>query len=71
MLNEAYECKCQTPRPLTYLKQDTGLCGGCNLIYDSRLYEMRLREHVSGFTWDSLDEFLTEVDPAYRALQNH
>ena len=68
-LHPSYSCSCQHPNPQKYKGEETGLCTSCNLVYDDRLYEMRLRQHVTGFTYDSLDDFLNEVDPIYRSLK--
>lgn len=67
-LHPSYECQCHIPRPLIVDDEDSGLCAACSYVYDPRLYEMRLRQHVEGFRWGSLDEMLIEIDPAYRRL---
>jgi hypothetical protein len=67
-VHPSYLCHCQIPTPQRHLAEETGLCEGCHGIFDQRLYEMRLRQHVSSFTYDSLDEFLRAVDPNYRRL---
>jgi hypothetical protein len=51
-----------------HLGEDTGLCQGCNYIYDENLYEMRLRQHTPNYTYDTLDDFLRVFDPQYAAL---
>jgi hypothetical protein len=67
-LNPAYQCQCQVTVPLMHLGEDTGLCQGCNYIYDENLYEMRLRQHTPNYTYDTLDDFLRVFDPQYAAL---
>jgi hypothetical protein len=67
-LHEAYECRCEHPHPQIVKGEDSGLCQGCGLIYDPRLYETRLRQHVKGWDYDSLDAYLREVDSNYRQL---
>ena len=63
-----YQCHCTAPSPLLHLGEDTGLCKGCTMVYDSSLYEMRLRQHVAGFNYENLDEFLQDRDPQYRSM---
>lgn len=67
-LHPDYICKCNVPRLKRHLGEDTGLCDICNCIYDQQLYEMRLRQHVAGFTYADLDEFLKANDAHYAAL---
>lgn len=67
-LHPSYECKCQNPRPKIHNGEDCGLCDICNMVYDINLYEMRLRQHVSNWNFETIDEFLREVDPRYRQL---
>lgn len=67
-LHPEYKCKCQAPNLQRHLGEDTGLCSSCNLVYDEALYEMRLRQHVEGFTHESVHEYLLTVDPHYRSL---
>ena len=67
-LHPAYVCECTVPVPLIHLGQDTGLCQACKGVYDDNLYEKRLREHTVGYNYDSLHDFLKEVDPKYAAL---
>lgn len=61
MLRPEFVCNCQVSNPLIHLGEDTGLCAACNGIYDERLYEMRLHQHVANFTWSSVEEYLDEV----------
>lgn len=56
------------PRPLMHLGEDTGLCAACNMVYDARLYEMRLHQHKKDFNYDSLDAYFREMSPIYRRL---
>jgi len=67
-VHPSYCCRCQIPKSVVYLGEDTGLCFYCRGIYDQQLYERRLRQHVKGFTYDTLHDFLTDVDPNYRRL---
>lgn len=67
-VHDDYICKCKTPRLQKYLGEESGLCTICGYIYDARLYETRLRQHVEGFTYEDLDSFLRDVDPIYRSL---
>lgn len=73
-VHPAYVCKCEVPRPLTDDRfgpqEDTGLCGICNGIYDENLYERRLRQHQKDFHWDTMHEFLMDVDPHYASLDH-
>jgi hypothetical protein len=48
--------------------EDSGLCQGCGFIYDERLYEMRLRQHVANLPEGDLDEILSQVDPRYQEV---
>lgn len=68
-VHPSYLCTCQAPRLKRHLGEDTGICDICNLIYDQQLYEMRLRQHVAGYTYNDLDEFLIAQDPQYAALR--
>lgn len=63
-----YQCRCEAPKTLIYLGQDTGICLFCRGIYDERLYEMRLREHLTGYTYETLHDFLLDKDRHYRDL---
>jgi hypothetical protein len=57
-------CHCpSTPLPMYYLGEEVGICLLCRGIYDERLYYMRLRQHVAGFTYDSVGEYLRAADP--------
>jgi hypothetical protein len=67
-LHPSYECRCSIPTPLMHLGEDTGLCHGCNGVYDASLYERRLRQHCDGIVGDDLDEILRAVDPNYAQL---
>jgi len=67
-LHESYVCKCDVPRLQRHLGEETGICTLCNLVYDQQLYEMRLRQHVSGYTYEDLDAFLKDNDPHYAAI---
>lgn len=67
-LHPNYVCQCRVPRPKIWHGEDSGLCDICSYVYDERLYEMRLRQHVPNFTYDSINDFLTEVDETYRSL---
>jgi hypothetical protein len=67
-LHTNYQCHCQVPVPGIVEGEDTGLCASCKYVYDERLYEMRLRQHVPDWHYDTIDQYLTEVDPVYRAL---
>lgn len=69
-LHPDYKCQCQVPHLQRHLGEDTGLCEGCTLVYDESLYEKRLRQHVSGWDYDSIHDFLMDVDPAYQALNS-
>jgi uncharacterized membrane protein len=60
-LRTEYVCNCRVSSPLIHLGEDTGLCQACNGIYDDRLYEMRLHQHVANFKWDSIEDFLNEI----------
>lgn len=64
----AYLCQCQAPRPRIELGEDSGLCAVCNLIYDERLYEMRLAQHEVNWHYESIDAYLRVVSPHYRQL---
>ncbi len=48
--------------------QDSGMCEACDMIYDERLYEARLRQYTPNYTYESLDDYLSAVDPRYAAL---
>ena len=63
-----YLCHCQVPRMQVHGGEETGLCDICNGVYDERLYEMRLRQHVAGIEGETLSEILANLDPTYRAL---
>ena len=67
-LHPDYVCSCNVPRLKKHLGEETGICDICNLIFDERLYEMRLRQHVAGYTYETVDDFLREKDPHYREL---
>jgi hypothetical protein len=67
-LKAEYKCRCVTPRLQRHLKEDTGLCESCGFVYDENLYWMRIRQHVPNVTAKDLDEFLTQEDPNYAAL---
>ena len=67
-LPEVYVCRCQVPNPVMHLGEDSGLCKACGMVYDARLYEMRLRQHTAGYDYASLNEFLAERDPQYRRV---
>ena len=67
-LHPSRQCACQVTVPLVYRGEDTGLCAACDMVYDESLYERRLRQHVSGYTYESLSDFLAANDPEYRAL---
>jgi hypothetical protein len=61
-------CSCQIPVPLLHMGEDTGMCKTCNLVYDERLYEMRIRQHVSDWHYDNLHQWFEEVSPFYQSL---
>lgn len=65
MVKSFYICHCTVPTPLEHVGEDSGLCSSCGLIYDERLYGNRLRKYVPAFNYESVDEFLTKVDPGY------
>lgn len=67
-LHPDYECKCPFPRPQMHLGQDSGLCESCGKIYDTRLYEARLRQYTPNYSFESLHDYLISVDPNYQAL---
>jgi hypothetical protein len=67
-LHDNYRCSCQVPRPLQFMGEDTGLCLGCTLVYDEQLYEMRLRQHVPNYTFDSVDDYIRSINPSYPAV---
>jgi len=76
-LNDAFVCKCVTPRLQRHIGEDTGLCGICGFVYDEPLYWMRVQQHVSGVSdFADLDEFLRgeingqPINPQYAALAN-
>lgn len=63
-----YMCQCTFPHPHMEHGQDSGLCQSCSFIYDERLYEARLRQYTPNYTYDSIHEYLLDVDPNYKAL---
>jgi len=52
-------CHCTVPSPWMHLGEDTGLCRACRLVYDQRLYEMRLRQHVPRHLYESVRDYLS------------
>ena len=68
MLKTGMTCRCQVPRPLHHEGEDTGLCQACNLVYDERLYEMRVRQHVPNWHYETLHDWFEDVDPYYQSL---
>jgi hypothetical protein len=68
MIHDSYLCKCEVPKPVIYLGEDTGLCLFCRFIYDPNLYERRLRQHVKDFGEGDLHDFLMRADPNYARL---
>jgi hypothetical protein len=68
MLKPGYRCECTHPVPLVHLGEDTGLCQACTMVYDEGLYEMRLRQHVTNWTWETIHDFLMETDQRYQLL---
>lgn len=67
-LHPDYKCQCQAPNLQRHLGEDTGLCVACNGVYDEDLYEKRLRQHVENWDYESVHDFLMDVDPRYQAL---
>ena len=67
-VHESYVCHCSVPTPLKKWGEDTGLCEACNLVHDENLYEMRLRQHLPNWTYDSVSDYLAARDPQYAAL---
>jgi hypothetical protein len=67
-LHEGYVCTCVHPRPQMEKGEDSGLCESCGKVYDERLYEARLRQYTPHYLFDSLHDYLMEVDPRYQAL---
>jgi hypothetical protein len=64
--DQNFVCNCRAPRPLIHKGEDTGLCAVCNGVYDEQLFEMRLRQHVSGYTYDTVEDYLRDKDPQYQ-----
>lgn len=63
-LHPNYKCQCEIATPRIVDGEDSGLCAGCDRIYDERLYEARLRQHVQGLREGAeLDEILQTVNP--------
>lgn len=73
-LHPQYVCSCAIPSPLivpspvTQAREDSGLCGSCDMVYDESLYERRLRQYLPGYGHESLHDFLLATDPHYQAL---
>lgn len=67
-IHPSYECHCAIPVPLMHKTEDTGMCSACNNVYDERLYEMRLRQHVPGLEGSSLHEIMQHLSPHYRSI---
>ena len=73
-LKAPYQCHCMVPVPLmadsptTGAPEDTGLCQACDMVYDESLYEKRLRQYLSGYTYDSLHDYLEANDPVYQTI---
>lgn len=65
---DAYQCHCETPKPLLKYGQESGICESCGGLYDENLYEMRCRQYESGWHYDTVHDYLMAVDPNYRAL---
>lgn len=72
-LNGKFMCGCTPYVPRFIGDEESGLCEQCGLVYDERLYGMRLRQHWDGTEnpipegADDLDVILKAIDPKYRA----
>jgi hypothetical protein len=64
--DQRYVCECRVPRPLIHKGEDTGLCAACNGVYDEQLYEMRCRQHIPNFNFDTVEDYLRDKDPQYQ-----
>jgi hypothetical protein len=75
MLHASYICGCATTTPLIHAcpqhgAEETGICSSCTGIYDERLFEARTRQHVENYHWDSVHEYLMEVQPHYKMINS-
>lgn len=70
-LHPSYVCQCQNPAPLMEMGEDSGLCRNCTMIYDEKLYEMRCRQYGVNWHWETVADFLYEVNDHYRQQVLH
>ena len=75
-MNPKWMCGCIPFVPLVdpkYPDEETGICANCSMVYDERLYGMRLRQHWSDPEnpipegAEDLDDILKAISPEYRA----